>query len=564
MFFLFLIIIINTKDLCYLRLDDINVNKFFSDILLKHSINKTLPYKIFGTNKGNFDKRFDDCDIFNNDTSIKIVFGKNASKIAEFLKIFNVKEMRFFTEFLDLIKNKEKIKVKDFWDFWLSTYFYPKKYDKPNLEIPSFDLTINNTANNTENKLPHKVISVVSNFLGMNREYNSSKRLIINRNSSNNIFVTISKNAYKLRTNNFSNEGIDPIGYYTSNILVSTSSFLKSVTKSFSELFGIYDKDEEGRKPFRFLKDFTYPFLNEISKNKTYSRFVSKSVENFSKGVMTNLQKIKKIRLNALIIFVVNKIREDFRWTNIKNDLYNTFLGKQSKYALKMIYNILKNPEVRSLKFPDFVFNTPKMIKIEKHLIFMKYVFGQHNLHKSTVIRHTNFFNYIPYNDDFVEYSSNSTYKRFMNVQYYEGQKDYNLPEYGSGERWILSIFDVFDLRFWDPGDSWFTGFHPDDRRKLRPLGLTILVPTPIAPLFLPVLVPSDFFSLIGWVWEYALRSNITITLLPFLEEYYEAPNEAMCLPAPFKVPEPLYGCAPPVFEAAPPNFHQKITQICS
>ena len=180
---------------------------------------------------------------------------------------------------------------------------------------------------------------------------------------------------------------------------------------------------------------------------------------------------------------------------------------------------------------------------------------------KQTLLNTRLFFNYIPYNKDFISSSnsnsngSTSSYKRLMNVQYYEGQKDYNLPEYGSDEKWILSIFDVFDLRFWDPSESWFTGFHPVNRRKLRPLGLTILIPTALFPVWIPVFVPSDIFSLLGWGWEYLLRSNITVTLLPFLEEYYEAPNEPNCLPAPFKVPEPFYGCAPPEIEAAPPIF---------
>jgi hypothetical protein len=112
-------------------------------------------------------------------------------------------------------------------------------------------------------------------------------------------------------------------------------------------------------------------------------------------------------------------------------------------------------------------------------------------------------------------------------------------------DEWIFSIFDFFDIRFWSPADCWFTGFHPDDRRKLRPIGLQVL--------FLPVLVAGDYFCIIGWVWNYTLRSNITITLLPFLEEYYEAPNEALCLPAPLRLPDPAYGCAPPTFEFAPP-----------
>jgi hypothetical protein len=427
-------------------LDNINVREFFSDVLLKHSINKTLPYSIYSGKKKNttFEKIEEDCDIFDNETSIKIIFGKNPYKILEFLKMFNIKQMNYFIEFLELIENIESIKVKDFWSFFINTYFQPKKYDKPNFDYPSLEL-ISPTQENFTKKdetFIDKLITGISKFIGGDREYNLSKPLIINRDknlSSLNTFVILNKNAYKLK-DSFNNNPPQPhlggSGGYLDSFLESTSNFLNYVPKTVANHLGVYEQDEEGRRPFRFFSDGLFPFLNEISENKTYSNFVSREIGKATNQISSNLQKIKThIRLNALIIYTVNRIIEDFRWTNIKNSFYDIFFGKQTQNYLKMIYNIFKSPEVRSLTLADIALNTPKMRRIKHTTMLMYHVYVQNsNLKKTNVIRYSNIFHYIPYTSDIfkdIENNENNenieNYKpknstKFMNLPYYEGR----------------------------------------------------------------------------------------------------------------------------------------------
>jgi len=148
------------------------------------------------------------------------------------------------------------------------------------------------------------------------------------------------------------------------------------------------------------------------------------------------------------------------------------------------------------------------------------------------------------------------------------------LPEYGSGEtRDSWSIVDFFDLDYWNPQKSWFTGFHPDDRRILRPSGflsfplggvmflVSSVVFPPIMPIanvlsFLPIVInipiPSDSFALIGWGavwffrWSVFLKYNVTNV------ERWGEPNEALCETGFPYLPDPrYYECQPPLFEQA-------------
>ena len=309
--------------------------------------------------------------------------------------------------------------------------------------------------------------------------------------------------------------------------------------------------------------------MGQLFTNVTFIKNIGKI---FSETI--KVTSFQEVRLHALIRKVYNGITNDDRWTKTKNTFYNFLYGRQSKYNLKILYNVFKSKHIRSLSFKDSISveGRYKLNRIREHINLINYAYSDEKC--SSYITNMNIYNYVRPKLSVVVGNKRRS-SRFFDVPYYEGNpaisntKYYNIPEYDSDDEWTLHLFDFFDPRFWAISDSWFTGFHPDDRRKMRPLfslplGFTIFsfFTIPLVAVFplaafipIPILIPSDFFSLTQWGWEWLLRANVTREFLPFLEDYYEPPNIEACLPPLPLLPDPEFGCKPPEFELAAPIF---------
>ena len=217
LFFLFFLYIY-TKDICLLRLNDINVQEFFSGLVWENIKNGSRSYVLSDHSQTNLHllksvMRYKYCDMFNiYNSSIKIEFGVNPKKILEFLKVFNIKEMGYFVQFLELLRGglfdvpegkNGTISVRKLWKFYFDTN--PDNFKNvPSIsttpETYKIDIYDNSSSNSSNNFFSWN--GIWSFVLGGSRKIDLGSEIKVNREeylTRLNLIVILSRRAYEVR-----------------------------------------------------------------------------------------------------------------------------------------------------------------------------------------------------------------------------------------------------------------------------------------------------------------------------------------------------------------------------
>lgn len=515
--------IIDTQ-LCFLHLKDINIKEFFSDKTITQNkynfINRTrMPIFINIT---------DDCDISNPNISIKIVFD-SIEDFHEITEYFNIVEWKYLNDFYNLIKGGT-MSVKKFWEFFFDTRNDPNKYIKhKNENIDEVTKFSPGFADFMEKNAPFNLGQIVGNILNIFSLNYTTNRTIVKRvgnETPHNWYMQVTENIQKMRNQNISETFLN-----FNRSRERPYTIFEHTSKSIAEWAGFYDYNEQGKRKLNIWNDVILTLVNQSTYNDTFFSDIFKKISSEVK-IFTSEQ----IKLTSLIFNTYSRVTNDKKWEKIKNGFYDSIFSKRTNNNFMRARVFLSNPLVRSFKVEHLNIMNEKIQKISQYTNILKYVWGHthEELKQTDYLRYDHIHNYL-----------------------YDETKYYNLPPIDSNTTWILHPGDVFDINFWNPDSSWFKGFHPDDDKKIRPIGaLQIpLLGLPFGILLTVIPIPADTFALMQWIWRYLLRSNITLTIFPFLSDFYEAPNDFLCLPAPPFLPDPRFGCEPPLIEFMPPLF---------
>ena len=530
-------------ELCFLHLSDVNIKEFFmggDKTVLQNNyefVNRSMLMR--------FDSKTDDCDFTNPNISVKIVFD-TVDQLSQIIEIFNIVELGYLNDFYKLLKGVS-MGVLNFWKFFIGANWNPDKYIKTKGST-TYDLVTESVLSNVIYRpdpyemLSSAIGSTLSQF-STNYTTNMTEVIIYGDDVPKLHGLTnINKQIWKMKRQNFTSKAFKAYRRRRANATKTNTSRIRPFTvfeyysKSLGEWAGIYEYDEQGRRGLRFIDDIFYPLLHNAAYNHTFFDDIWNKISKDVSQVTIN-----QASLLSLIYYTYKGVGSDPRWPKIKDGYYEAIYSKRSRYQFTKLKVFFNHPLIREFKIENHFSMNKRIYEIGALNRLLTYVYG----HTPDNLKYTNWLRY--------EHPHNYLIENFRNVE--EETKYYNLPPYNSTIAWIFHPGDVFDLNFWNPEAAWFSGFHPNDKRKIRPF---TVIPIPIILFFMipiPVPYPADTFAIIQWLWKYTLRSNITRQVFPFLDEFYDEPDEFMCLPAPPHVPDPRYGCSFPYIELMPPAF---------
>lgn len=533
----------NLKKLCFFNLNNVNIDEFF----------ESTDYSELSIPE--YDIIIDECDFSDPNTVVKWVTKGNREQSQRIIDKFEITELKYISEFYNVFDSGDEISVEKFWNFFFNAWFDPLKYFKlalskkrKSLNSTEYEMVRYNNTNETVPKrektindvsiydLPGYILSKITPG-----NYTKNRKVIVDMGDDvpKSIISQLSSNAAHIRKyggfGNKTNRNKTRKPYNSSAPAAYT--FLDRHVKKVKGWFGIYDKDMYGRRGIDH-RDIVHAIYDQLINNDTFttgleSRY-SKLFSEFADEVY-----YKNSFVN-LISNIYKRVTEHERFEKIKNNLYSNIIHGTPKSnwvkKLKLFYN---NPQVRSLKLVDHVNKVNNNImRVDSYLNILGYIYSNPD-YNSDYIR----------NDSPIQFIKSLIRHNEMRKYGEEEEEEIgvyrNLPAYGDTNTTRISHpGDLFDLNYWNPDAAHWSGYAPDDKRRIRADGWLIIG-----------FVPADVFAFLRWNWRYTLRSNLTMTYFPFLKDSYEPPNPFICLPRPLYLPDPRFGCRPPVFDYYPAMY---------
>jgi len=480
-----------TKYYCILNIGDIDEPRIFFK-------NRSMSYN-FQTLKDTGDNQtkiynLTDCDFLNPNISIKYKLNlENPKAVQNFITIvdiFKIKELKYQRNFLQLIsntKNNNTISAYGLWDFW-----YKTMYSDENLTDQEY--IVDNQIQIENQKTKPTLMSLLNLFLP--KTYTVNKTLNTKRGDE----VKYNKWYFRLYDDVLTNREEDvynTIWFKFNELEENNKTIFDVIGNNLQESLGFYNYDNHGRKALSFKDSFNSMFWGLLKNPFLLDEDFKKLTDHFKKSY------IEIIPLFNHLYYFYFKFTTNKHWVDIKDRFY---------YLKSTLLSELNNAKRLFYTFDFTIEPVDTMNKKLKDQFF---------------------------NQKLSMYMHSQTHKHLTRTNYL---RHYNLPEYGSEDEWVLELQDLFDLDFYNPKKSHFEGFGPEDKKTLRPLSFMAWTILPLPTSF----VPADTLSLFVWGWKWIMRSNKTRFYLPFLEDFYEPPDEEICLPAFPYLPDPAFGCSAP------------------
>lgn len=503
----------HTNTLCFIRFSDLNVTEFFKEIdsldnnnTKKEDFNATEFFKNYIS--------LDYCDISNDDAKIKFVMSGNSMKNAKiFLRKYGGKRWRKIANYIDIFTTLNTTStVKD--------YVSLIEDEDSNILMSIFKLVYNifPLVNNT---IVMKNNTPTNWFIEGNRHIN-----ILRRNGS----LSWIRTSYKRFTDKYGS--INENGELVLQNWKTGKSSYEKWSESIGNFFGVYNYDSKGRRGLKLIDDVVVPLAKQVLDNETFLPRLWEQIKIGANEIFDRDFWIYTNFKNSLF-----RVMESDDWKRLVNNIYSTFSYSRFSSKLSRFKAFFNNENVYSLSSTEYGEFNRRLLKIQQLNRLLDYAYthnNENNFKKTNLIRYTNPKDLL--------YPTYNVRKRKNGLLLSRNLPDY----YDNTTQPIFNPLDALTLDFWWT-NPWFTGFAPGDKRKLRAIGLELPFP--------PFIIPSDLFAVVNWVWRWTLRSNVTLTFLPFLRGYYSDPDDSACLPRFPYVPDPEYGCAPPQYELIPPIF---------
>jgi len=531
-------------EVCYLHLRDIDVRNFFAGVDKSIFENQ---YSFISKNElPKYIQSTGECNIFDNITKIRIIFSYDSmDQLHELIDLFNIVEWKYLDNFYILFQGNT-VNVKKFWGFFSDVFGDPDKYLKYK-NLTSYELSTNFSKIFGPQYAMFSWGELIGHVMSMfveSYDIKSPSHVIYGvENMPMNWLIRINSKIVEMRNSKYVHPSLLN---YDRNAPRPYTIFEHS-SKKFAEWMGIYDYDEQGRRRLNFIQDVFTPLLNQAVHNETFFSDIYSEISD-------NLELMSKnhLKLTTLIYDVFNRISSTKEWPKIKDSFYNIFYGAHLKNRWTKTKTFFSHPKISGFKY-EYYGKLQRRLT-DSHLLFktLDYVYGhRHENYKmnSNGINHLRFQN--PRH-----YFKHPDFGRDILGERYDETKYYNIPLIGSGITTIIHPGDIFDFDFWSTRNSWFSGFAPDDNKMLRPIGFFII----------PLIMPSDLFSMVEWGWAWVTRWNLTRTIFPFVVNRYPDADETICLPAFPYLPRPFeYGCRFPQIEPMPPLYPpEKISEAFS
>lgn len=528
-FYIILLILIkkiklyNITKLCYLHTNDIDLENFFYQF---KEVDANFKFNKFDLTLDQFLKmeKLNECEFGDNSTYIKIIFdGKTIDEMIRFLEYFGMDKNKKLREFYNITMNIGSSPLISIWKYY-------KKFISNNN-----DNNNNNDTSSIESKIDITnltVDSILGSYLSMfgnlkNRTLIKKMNDTVPRNFflDTNIMINIMRKngEYEKRRNTtkkfidshsyFVNE-TDPITQTTTRYRIFKSwkngnTWPEKISDKIGQFFGVYKDDGNGKHAFRIFDDFITPLIIKIKTDKTYLNRLWDRTKNTAFEIYKPQIDFFGTVFSKEHVSILGNALYNFLIRNRYNSIMNTY---------EKVKLFVSNPLVQGFKAEEVRKMNKRIEKIDK---LGKMIFNSYEVNP---------------NDKKIRYLRQSSLPDiFLENPINPGKIFKNLPDaYNTNRTWYFDFADIFDLNFWNPNASTFTGYAPWDKRTFR------------------VVVPADWISLGIQTGEYIIRSNITMTFLPWLRRFYALPNEAMCLPEPLMIPDPRYGCQLPDFALFP------------